>query len=109
MHDFFVERRYICLVKESAKISSVFPEYLFWDIDMERLDARRDKHIIIPRALLMSNADSFNTDIKKLESLYSSADIVSNLKSTKERISNKVCELVALRYHIPMFFRFSHK
>jgi hypothetical protein len=96
-------------VKVYNKISSVFPKHLFWDHDMERLDAHKDKAIIIPRALFMSNADSFNSDIEKLENLYSSADIISNLKSTKERISNKVCELVANRYHIPLFFRFSHK
>jgi hypothetical protein len=93
----------------SNKISSVFPKHLFWDLDIERLDARRDKAIIIPRALFMSNAASFNSDIEKLENLYSSSDIISNLKSTKERISNKVCELVATRYHIPKFSRFSHK
>lgn len=96
-------------MERSAKIASVFPKHLFWDIDMERLDAQRDKDIIIPRALFMSNADSFNTDIEKLENLYSPSDIVSNLKVTKERISNKVCELIANRYHIPAFSRFPHK
>ena len=76
---------------------------------MERLDVQQDKDIIIPRALFMSNADSFEADIAKLESFYSVADIVSNLKATKERISNKVCALVADRYHIPVFSRFSHQ
>jgi hypothetical protein len=96
-------------VNAPAKISSLFPKHLFWDMDMERLDARRDKAIIIPRALFNSNADSFDADIAKLENLYSSADIINNLKSTKERISNKVCELVAQRYDIPSFARFSHQ
>ena len=92
----------------ALKISSLFPKYLFWDMDMDRLDVQQDKDIIIPRALFMSNVDSFDTDIAKLESFYSVADIVSNLKTTRERISNKVCELVADRYHIPAFSRFSH-
>ncbi len=78
-------------------------------MDMEQLNIQRDKDIIIPRALYMSNADSFNADIQKLEHIYTSADIVQTLRSTKERISNKVCELVANRYHVPAFSRFSHK
>jgi hypothetical protein len=78
-------------------------------MDMERLNIQRDKDIIIPRALYMSNTDSFNADIQKLEHIYTSADILQTLKSTKERISNKVCELVANRYHVPAFSRFSHK
>ncbi len=96
-------------MNQVPKISSVFPKHLFWDVDMEQLDAERDKDLIIPRALYMSNAITFNNDISKLEALYSSADIIHYLKVTKERISNSVCELVANRYHVPMFYRFSHK
>lgn len=96
-------------MKTHQQKSHVFPKHLFWDVDMKRLDVQRDKALIIPRALFMSNANSFAADIDKLESLYSTADIINYLKSTKERISNKVCELVAIRYHIPKFSRFSHK
>ncbi len=78
-------------------------------MDMDKLDSQRDKDIIIPRALYMSNAQTFDTDIEKLEELYSTTDIVNNLKSTKELISNKVCEMVSRRYHIPVFHRFSFK
>ncbi len=96
-------------MKLPEKISAVFPKHLFWDMDMDKLDVQRDKDIIIPRALFMSNAKTFTTDIEKLENLYSTADIVNNLKSTKELISNKVCKMVADRYHISVFQRFSLK
>ncbi len=48
----FIERRYICSVNRSVKIASIFPKHLFWDVDMDRLDIRRDKGIIIPRLSL---------------------------------------------------------
>jgi hypothetical protein len=96
-------------VKKADKISSIFPKHLFWDIDMKQLDALKDKEIIIPRALFMSDSKSFDSDMEKLENLYSSLDIVRVLKSTKERISNNVCKLVANRYQIPKFSRFSYK
>lgn len=94
------------MVNKRAKISTVFPKHLFWDVDIDKLDASRDKALIIPRALFMSNENSFNHDIEKLELFYSSSEIINNLKSTKERISNKVCEMVAERYHIPVFQRY---
>lgn len=75
---------------------------------MELLDADADQDLIIPRALFMTNEKSFADDIQKLELIYSSSEIVGILKTTKERISNKVCEMVANRYHIPKFHRYSH-
>lgn len=75
---------------------------------MEQLDAERDQDLIIPRALLMTDEQSFIRDIEKLELIYSNAEIIDMLKTTKERISNKVCEMVAHRYNIPLFHRYSH-
>lgn len=91
------------------KISSVFPKYLFWDMNYESLDPQRDKDIIIPRALYMTNKNTFDRDIQKLETIYTASQIISQLKSTKELISNEVCELVAMRYSVPVFHRFSKK
>lgn len=78
-------------------------------MDYEHLDSNRDKAIIIPRALYMTNRETFNSDIKKLEDIYPVSQIISQLKSTKERISNEVCELVSKRYAIPVFHRFPLK
>lgn len=62
---------------------------------LEQLDAEKDQSLIIPRALYMTNEESFDADIKKLESIYSRDEILINFKKTKERISNRVCEMVA--------------
>lgn len=78
-------------------------------MNYENLDTRRDKDIIIPRALYMTNQNSFNSDILKLENLYSPSQIIEQLKNTKELISNEVCEMVAKRYSIPVFHRFFQK
>ncbi len=96
-------------MNKAIKISSVFPKHLFWDVKWELLDAEQDQDLIIPRALYMTNERSFNDDIEKLERIYSNMEIVENLKITKERISNQVCEMVAQRYHIPVFHRYSRR
>jgi hypothetical protein len=94
-------------MNKAVKISAIFPKHLFWDVKLEQLDAERDQSLIIPRALYMTNAQSFDEDIEKLEQIYSSVEIISNLKATKERISNQLCEMVAKRYHIPVFHRYT--
>jgi site-specific recombinase XerD len=73
---------------------------------MEHLDARRDMDLIIPRALFATTPNTFDDDIRKLEDIYTQTEIATVLKATKEHISNKVCELVAHRYHISVFQRF---
>ncbi|MFI5136517.1 MAG: DUF6922 domain-containing protein [Sphingobacteriales bacterium] len=95
-------------MKRKLLISEVFPKYLFWDMDYNTLDLQKDMDIIIPRALIASTPETFQSDISKLESCYNKEQIVSELQITKERISNKICLLVAERYHIQNFFRF-HK
>lgn len=90
----------------AINISSIFPKYLFWDMNYETLDFEQDKDVIIPRALYFSNKSTFESDIQKLENIYTASQIVSQLKITKEFISNEVCELVSLRYSIPIFQRF---
>lgn len=87
----------------------LFPKHLFWDMNYEHLNSERDKDIIIPRALYMTNRQTFNQDIQKLEQLYTPTQIVNYLRATKELISNEICELVAKRYNVPVFYRFSKK
>lgn len=93
----------------NATISSIFPKYLFWDMDYSRLNADRDKDIVIPRALYFTDRSSFNDDIARLETLYTPQEIVSQIQNTNELISNEVCSMVAERYHVPPFRRFSLK
>jgi hypothetical protein len=93
-------------VKQKVDISKIFPKHLFWDVEYEKLDLKKDKDLIIPRALYATTRKSFDKDISKLEKFYSKFQIVNQLKHTKERISNEVCRMVADRYHIDSFARF---
>ena len=93
-------------MKQRVNIATIFPKYLFWDMDYHKLNAQRDKDIIIPRAMYATTSDSFEEDILRLESLYSKEDILNYLKNTKELISNEVCALVSKRYNATSFARF---
>lgn len=103
---FTINFRKFDIVNKAVKISSVFPKHLFWDVKLEELDTELDQDLIIPRALYMTDEMSFEDDIEKLERIYSSTEIIHILKITKARISNRVCEMVANRYHIPVFHRY---
>ncbi len=96
-------------MNKANTISSIFPKHLFWDVKLDQLDAERDIHLSIPRAVLMTSDKTFEADIERLEMLYRNDEIISYLRSTKEKVSNHVCELVANRYHIPIFHRFSRR
>ena len=73
----------------------------------DTLDRNYDKDIIIPRALYATTPATFSKDISTLEKLYTEKEIEKELRNTKEHISNKVCEMVAQRYHVATFSRFS--
>jgi hypothetical protein len=94
-------------VKKSVNIETIFTKHLFWDMDPSKLNLSKDKSIIIPRALFATTPETFETDILKLEALYSAKDIVKYLKLTTENISNKVCLSVAKRYNVKPFLHFS--
>lgn len=93
-------------MKKQHTISDILPKHLAWDMDTDTLDLKRDRDIIIPRALVATTPATFLHDISNLEQVYTKNQIVKELKSTKERISNKVCVLVSERYHVPVFARF---
>ena len=93
-------------MKSVDNIATIFQKELFWDVNLSQLDIQEDKDLIIPRALYAATVDTFTEDISRLERLYKRTEIVDELKSTKERISNKVCTMVAQRYHIKHFSRY---
>ena len=92
-------------MKVIQNIASIFPKHLFWDMDSSKLSINRDKDIIIPRALYATTQDSFDSDITKLEQLYSTSNILYILQNTKENISNEVCLLISKRYNSKPFLR----
>lgn len=93
-------------MKMQKNILDSFPKHLFWDVNPDDLDISADHQFIIPRALIATTKETFETDISKLENLYSQKQITDTLKTTKEHISNAICLLVADRYHIQPFLRF---
>lgn len=93
-------------MKSVYNIADIFPKELFWDVNPSQLDVVADKDLIIPRALYATTESTFAEDILRLERLYKRTEIVDELKSTKERVSNKVCTMVARRYHIKHFSRY---
>ena len=90
----------------TIRVDKVFPKHLFWDMDVAALDARQDKDIIIPRALFATTAETFDRDIRVLESIYPKIEIYRELGKTKERVSDKICKLVSRRYKRKTIFRF---
>ncbi|TCC89270.1 hypothetical protein EZ428_16365 [Pedobacter frigiditerrae] len=93
-------------MKSVKNIADILPKDLFWDVNPSNLDVQEDKDLIIPRALYATTEDTFSKDISRLEELYKRSEIVEELKITKERISNKVCKMVAQRYHVRHFSRY---
>ena len=93
-------------MKQTQNIATIFPKHLFWDMNYDKLNLKRDMDIIIPRALFATTKESFVVDIEKLEQYYTKSQILKCLKITKERIANEVCSLVAKRYNTENFERF---
>lgn len=94
-------------MNKRQNLADILPKHLFWDVDMTKLNPKRDKDLVIPRALFATTEATFDEDIMRLENLYSKNEILKTLMTTKERISNTVCELVAKRYKAKTFFRFA--
>ncbi len=95
-------------VKKSANIAEILPRESFWDIKFDQLNADRDRSLIVPRALYFTTPQTFDRDIEQLEKIYNKTEILKELKSTKEPLSNQLLALVASRYHVPVFHRFIH-
>ncbi len=93
-------------MKTKVNIANVAQKKVFWDMDINKLSAKEDKEVIIPRMLLATNEKTFRKDIASVEKVYTPNEIYAVLKNTKERISNQVCRWVAARYNKPTFLRY---
>lgn len=93
-------------MKTKVNIPNVAQKKVFWDTDINKLSAKEDMEIIIPRMLLATNEETFKKDISSVEEVYTSDEIYSVLKNTKELISNQVCRMVTERYNKPIFLRY---
>jgi|TARA_B110000967_G_scaffold209701_1_gene267154 hypothetical protein len=93
--------------KNNISVKALFPKHLFWDMDINMLQLKKDKDIIIPRALFFTSEKEFEKDITALELYFSKSEILNTLKATKETISNDICKLIASRYNSRPFLRFN--
>lgn len=93
-------------MKTKENIANLAQKKVFWDMDINKLSAKEDKEVIIPRMLLATNEKTFTRDIASVEKAYTANEIYAVLKNTKERISNQVCRMVAARYNKPTFLRY---
>ena len=96
------------VVSKNANILEILPRESFWDMKFDQLKADRDRSLIVPRALYFTTPQTFDRDIERLEKIYNKTEILKELKSTKEPLSNKLLALVASRYHVPVFNRFTN-
>lgn len=96
-------------MKKRVNILEILPRESFWDIAFDQLNADRDRSLIVPRALYFTTPQTFDRDIERLEKIYDKMEILHELKSTKQPLSNKLLALVASRYQVPVFYRFTHQ
>jgi hypothetical protein len=71
-------------------------KYLFWDIDISKLEIERDKEIIIERALTIG----LDKDEYLLFKLYAMEDIKRVVKNIK-CMDKKTCNYLSFRLNIP--------
>jgi len=62
---------------------------LFRDVDLNALDLKKYKSLIIPGALFATTAETFDQDILRLESIYSHRQILAELKAQKSVSATK--------------------
>lgn len=76
----------------------------FWDRDLYWMHWDSDKHIIIPRMMVME----FEKSIEVLEKFYKREEILNVLKETRENIPEQTYKFISKRYDIhfprPVFF-----
>lgn len=80
------------------KLSELFRKGMFWDVDMDKLDVKRDYEFIIPRVL-----NRFMDQIEYLENLekiYPKDMIIYYAKNSSEIRGNEKIEILANRYEL---------
>jgi len=80
------------------KLSDLFRKGMFWDVDMDKLDVKRDYGFIIPRVLnRFMNHIEF---LEYLEKIYPKDMIIYYAKNSSEIRGNEKIEILANRYKL---------
>jgi len=80
------------------KLSELFRKGMFWDVDMDKLDVKRDYDFIIPRVLnrFMDQVEF----LENLEKIYPKDMIIYYAKISSEIRGNEKIEILAKRYKL---------
>ncbi|POR30639.1 hypothetical protein BWK58_01245 [Flavobacterium columnare] len=94
-------------MKKTVNILEKIPNYVFWDLDVSKLNIQKDSNVIISRILMFSDFSNFGDNILFLESLYTEETIKRVITASTERIPDEICSLTSKRYNVPIKSKFN--
>lgn len=94
-------------MKTQNNIVNNLPKYMFWDLDVSKLNIQKDFDVIIARVLMFSDFSNYKENILFLESLYNEDTIKKTIISSSSTISDEVCKLTSERYQISIQSKFN--
>lgn len=94
-------------MKKTVNILEKIPNYVFWDLDVTKLNIQKDSDVVISRILMFSDFSNYSDNILFLESLYTEETIKSVIIASTERISDEICSLISKRYNLPIKSKFN--
>ncbi|AEW87271.1 DUF6922 domain-containing protein [Flavobacterium columnare] len=94
-------------MKKTVNILEKIPNYVFWDLDVTKLNIHKDSDVIISRILMFSDFSNYSDNILFLESLYTEETIKRVIIASTERISDEICSLTSKRYNTPIKSKFN--
>ncbi|WP_394799684.1 DUF6922 domain-containing protein [Flavobacterium amniphilum] len=94
-------------MKKTVNILEKIPNYVFWDLDMNKLNIQEDYDVIISRILMFSDLSNITENLLFLENIYTKEIIKKVAISSTERISDEICSVTSKRYNISIKSKFN--
>lgn len=94
-------------MKKTVNILEKIPNYVFWDLDVTKLNIQKDSYVVISRILMFSDLSNYSDNILFLESLYTEEIIKKVIIDSTERIPDEICSLTSKRYNLPIKSKFN--
>lgn len=94
-------------MKKTVNILEKIPSYVFWDLDVTKLNIQKDSYVVISRILMFSDLSNYSDNILFLESLYTEEIIKKVIIDSTERIPDEICSLTSKRYNLPIKSKFN--
>jgi len=86
---------------------NLFDSYIFWDIDVEKINIQKEYELIISRVLMFTDSNHFLKNIESLKELFSFNLIRNTVLNTKERISDEIISLFSKTYALNIKSKFN--